>query len=97
MRTARCSSRLLGGDLPGRVPARGVSAQGVSPPCEQNDWQTDVKTLPCRNYVADGNNYREKSTQVLDKVDIFLLIRFILLRFLVGYNVRDFVQSSTNG
>ena len=36
----------------------GVSAQGLStrhptPCCEQNDWQTGVKTLP--NYVADGN------------------------------------------
>ena len=26
------------------------------PPCEQNDWQTIVKTLPCRNFVAGGNN-----------------------------------------
>ena len=36
----------------------GVSAGGVSrhpSPCEWNDWQTGVKTLPCRNYVADGN------------------------------------------
>ena len=35
----------------------GVSAPvhaGIHPPCEQNDWQTGVKTLPCRNYVADG-------------------------------------------
>ena len=31
---------------------------GAAPhtPCEQNDWQTGVKTLPCRNYVADGSN-----------------------------------------
>ena len=25
------------------------------PPREQNDSQTGVKTLPCRNYIADGN------------------------------------------
>ena len=25
-------------------------------PREQNDWQTGVKTLPCRNFIADGNN-----------------------------------------
>ena len=24
------------------------------PPREQNDWQTPVKILPCRNFVADG-------------------------------------------
>ena len=36
------------------------SAQGFladTPPCEQNH-KTGVKTLPCRNYVADGNNKR---------------------------------------
>ena len=27
------------------------------PPCEWNDWQTGVKTLPCRNFVAGGNKY----------------------------------------
>ena len=36
----------------------GVSAQecvcGRHPLCEQNDWQTGVKTLPCRNFVAGG-------------------------------------------
>ena len=32
----------------------GVSAQGsvCQTPCEQNDWQMLVKTLPCHNYVA---------------------------------------------
>ena len=41
---------------------RGVCLGGVCPgvcvadtPCEQNDWQTGVKTLPCRNFVAGGN------------------------------------------
>ena len=29
---------------------------GYIPPCEQNDWQTGVKKLPFRNFVADGNN-----------------------------------------
>ena len=27
-----------------------------APPCEQNDRQTRVKTLPCHNFVAGGNN-----------------------------------------
>ena len=71
MRTVRCSSRLLGegvclgacvslgsvcleGGVGGGVFAQGVSTQGKA--CERNDWQTGVKTLPCRNYVADGNN-----------------------------------------
>ena len=38
---------------------RGVSAPmhaGIHTPREQNDWQTGVKTLPCRNYVAGGKN-----------------------------------------
>ena len=25
-------------------------------PCEQNNWQTPVKILPSRNFIADGNN-----------------------------------------
>ena len=29
---------------------------GYTHPCKQNDWQTGVKTLSCRNYVADGKN-----------------------------------------
>ena len=57
----------LEGCLPGER-GEGVSAQGVSlpvhagihtHPCEQNDWQTPVKILPCCNYVADGNNSKE--------------------------------------
>ena len=65
----RCSSRLPKGwgvCLPRGVSAWGVSAQGgVYPGCipacteadpqsERNDWQTGVKTLPCRNFVTDG-------------------------------------------
>ena len=53
MRTVRCS------DCRGGVSARGVSAGGIisarHPLCEHNDWQTGVKTLPCQNFVADGN------------------------------------------
>ena len=47
-----------GGVCPGGVFAQGGVCLGVSgrhPPCEQNDWQTGVKTLPCRNFVAGGN------------------------------------------
>ena len=55
----------LGGVYPGDV-YLGVSAQegwcipactGADPSqCEQNDWQTGVKTLPCLNFVGGGNN-----------------------------------------
>ena len=46
------------GCLPGEVRPGGVCPGGTeadTPLCEKNDWQTVVKTLPCRNYVADGN------------------------------------------
>ena len=47
MRTARLltvSQHALRRSVPaGGVPAQGVPAQ-VLPPCEQNDWQTGVKT-----------------------------------------------------
>ena len=69
MRTVRCSGRRGGGSLSQcmlgyREGVRlGVSAQrGVcsnacwdTSPCEQNDWQTGVKTLPFHNFIADGN------------------------------------------
>ena len=29
-------------------------------PCEQNDRQTGVKTLPCRNFVEGGNHRHRK-------------------------------------
>ena len=61
MRTVRCSGRQGGVSAQGGV-CPGVSARGCLPrgcladtSCEQNDWQTPVKILPCRNYVADGN------------------------------------------
>ena len=47
--------------------SRGVSAPvhaGIHPCCEQNDWQTGVKTLPCCNYVADGNNDMKQAHQM---------------------------------
>ena len=57
------------GCLPGGVCLRGIFLGGVSqwgclpggvchtPPCGQNDRRmTHMKTLPCRNYVADGND-----------------------------------------
>ena len=50
---------------PGGVPdQRGVylprdvcipACSEADPPCEKNDWQRGVKTLPCYNFVADGN------------------------------------------
>ena len=45
-----------GGCLPGGVCPGGVCPGGVwqtLPPW--TEWQVLVKTLPCRNYVADGN------------------------------------------
>ena len=68
MRPVRCSDVVgVGGEgvyLPGGVPAQGVYLPGgVYPsmywgrhPSLQTEWQTGVKTLPCRNEVADGNN-----------------------------------------
>ena len=70
MRTVRCSSRLLKGCLPGGLSVRGVCpgvrgglSRGCLPKCMLGytpppvDRMTDrCKTLPCRNYVADGNN-----------------------------------------
>ena len=54
MRTVRCSSRLLGGIFP--------SACWDTPPW--TEWQTGVKTLPCRNYVADGKNNQIRTVQL---------------------------------
>ena len=44
-RYARSSSRLLGGCLSRGVSARGVSALGQTPPCEQNDFVCDGKYM----------------------------------------------------
>ena len=60
MRTVRCSSRLLGGGLHrggvclGKVYARGGVCQR---PPTWTEWQTPVKTLPCRNYVTESNEW----------------------------------------
>ena len=61
MCTGRCSGRLwgrgvcLGGVcLPRRESAWGVSGRRPLP--LWTEWQKGVKTLPCRNYVADGKN-----------------------------------------
>ena len=43
-----------GGVCPGSVCLGGLPDTPLSP-CEQNDWWTAVKTLPCRSFVADGN------------------------------------------
>ena len=70
MRTVHCSDRLWGVSASGVSAREGVSAQGggvsawegVSaqgvparhPPPPWTESQTGVKTLSCRNYVADG-------------------------------------------
>ena len=61
----RCRLLVGGGGVYRRCLPRGVSAQGMSgqggaaryppPHPERNDWR-DVKTLPCRNFFADGQN-----------------------------------------
>ena len=59
---AGCASRgcAWGGVLPGRgrvcLGAYPSMHWGRHPPREQNDWQTPVKILPCRNFVADGKD-----------------------------------------
>ena len=61
--------RLPGGCLPGGCLPRGVSGRnppGRHPPWADTtlwtEWQKFVKTLPCRNYVADGNNVIQEET-----------------------------------
>ena len=58
MRTVRCSSRPLGGVCPGEcLPGVCVAQHALRQfPPERNDWLTGVKTLPCRNFVVDGNH-----------------------------------------
>ena len=60
-----------GVSAPGRLPARGgVSQHALRQTSPVTEWQTGVKTLPCRNFVADGNksvnipvrSYNEGST-----------------------------------
>ena len=56
MRTVRSSNCLPGGVYQeGVTPSDAPVHAGIHPP-RWTDWQTGVKTLPCRNYVADGNN-----------------------------------------
>ena len=65
MRTVRCSSRLLGG----------VSAR--HPPL-WTEWQTPVKTLPCRKYAAGSKKIEfdnwdwEKTMNVIWQIDLDL-------------------------
>ena len=67
MRTVRWSSRLPGwGWVCRGGSAWGVSAQGGVCPgggclpggvsAQGTEWQTGIKILPCRNFVADGKN-----------------------------------------
>ena len=54
MCTVHCSSHLLGGVCPAGRGSAQVHA-GIHTPL-WIEWQTGVKTLPCRNYVTDGKN-----------------------------------------
>ena len=72
MRTVRCTGRRVGGVYPSmhwagcvcvsqHVLGRGVCLSGGvchTPLPPWAEWQTPVNTLPCRNYVADGNKLR---------------------------------------
>ena len=87
MHTIRCSGRLLGGVSDQGGVCLGVSAlngclskgclpRGVSTrqPREQNDWQTGVKTLPCRNYVSTFLNiYRSEGISLVAVWYIYFL------------------------
>ena len=57
-----------GSFCPGRVSAQEgcVSQHTLSqaPPCRQNSWHTLLKTLPCRNFVADGKNAHDNWSQM---------------------------------
>ena len=41
--------------LEGALSAQAGCLPDTPSPCEQNDWQTLVKILPCHNFVADSN------------------------------------------
>ena len=79
MRTVRCSG--ISGCLSRRVSAQGrVSVQGdvcQTPPL-WTESQTGVKTLPCRNYVADGKNLSVHHTTLALIVTLF---DFMLLSY----------------
>ena len=45
---------------PGVYLPGGASQHALRPPREQNDRKRSVKILPCRNFVADGNNHNSE-------------------------------------
>ena len=99
---------LSGGCLPRGVFAQGVSAQGVCLPRGVSVWgclsrecladtpqiesQTGVKTLPCRNYVADGNDRIG-----FISIRVCRLIMFSVASICLGYNLRTASDGKLNG
>ena len=76
--TEATTLQLNGFCVPGGVSARGtVSDQAEcathpllpSPHPPLTEWQTPVKTLPCRNYVEDGNYMGDNRTEQVAKID----------------------------
>ena len=50
---------LYGGICPGGLCLEGLPDRHPLPTCEQNDWQTGVKTSQCRNFVAGGKKKKQ--------------------------------------
>ena len=60
MRTVHCSGRLGGGVEVLQEGEEGVCLGSLPAGRQHPPWtekQTGVKTLPCRNYIVDGNNH----------------------------------------
>ena len=75
MRTVRCSDRREGGVCRGGAVCSGVCVPrgGLPDTPLWTEWQTGVKTLPCRNFVADGN-YLNICFKNIDCVDLHKFI-----------------------
>ena len=72
-----------GAVCPGEVSVQGVSAQGGNlPDPSPVDRMTDrCKTLPCRNYVAEGNK-RQTSKKIVAQLLPFFYTAFVLFFFI---------------
>ena len=66
MRTFRCSGRPWGGVCLGGV------CLPATPPW--TEWQAHVKTLPCHNYVADGNKHIVLKSRLKAKVQVLQIL-----------------------
>ena len=101
-----CRGYLPGGCLPGGGEGGCLPSGGVCPtppsPCEQND--TGVKTLPYRNYVADGNKsvqfYISQFLLVYVSVSVSSSVNTSLRsidRMITSFNVRKLARRTNIG